>query len=1079
MKTMLHKSFNPAKCKTALKLSVSRIKLLKNKKEVQLRQLKRDVAQLLQSGQQQTAMIRVDHVIREEKMMAAFDLIEIYSELVVARLPMIEAQKNCPIDLKEAITSIIFASPRCADIPELLDARKHFTAKYGKEFAAAAIELRPDCGVNRNLVEKLSAKAPDVNTKVKVLTAIATEHNVDWEPPSLEEKEPEPTAYMQHVRNNEKASTIHMEPLSHQASSQIEKNTQILPQFQDTARTETSPSKTYFSADGSGIQAPTTGTSYTEGQPSGCESEVTGLPPSLKRVEDLSFPARQNWNMKFKDATAAAQAAAESAERASMAARAAAELSSRAKITNQNSSGFSGSGRNGDEPVQGGGYALHGELSNTRRKPSDENSFGESLQAKQADPRHQDKITVSSTSEVRLKKEHSEMSSRKEHSELEESYNIGGRVDDERSRANVRGSSDEFERPSSPYHLESEDEPAENPFYEEPIEVNHLRGSSVAHSDASIEEYETFSNFHGPTFDENPDDTFQENVYKWDLEDREPTSHSSFGYGVFQDKDTSPSAAFYREEHHVASDAWKFRVDSSLAPSFFVEHETMHVEKEAETNVNTGVVFDDSASEDDDLGISLDQEHKVHASSSSSTPPNRKWTTQLSPDRSGSFEDLHGSETSDTFNRSSIDSRLVDPKPASYYDSDGPASDNEEADKFQSQKTDTWTLSPDRRESSPAALRKTQDRTRFSFMESLDSGVGDLPASQQFPTDILETSNADDEHRSVYQPPLRSSANASRQSPPPMNIYYEDETGSDEVSANLSLGALTGGLRNKGYKLPPYRVGQSTDSSTSRRETDASLGAILQSASSARKQFNLNEGAGVEKSSTDYLGTDSDSTKVKLAHKGSGDTSEAYNITTDADMDEKSRLQPPVGYFDSGDSSPEEDFSKKTVVTKGRLGVGISRRTRGSGPRSTSGGDSSSASYESTPAAVPESKPSSSRPQVTAALPVRRTTTVSNGLSGSPQVPRRTKEVKHRGEPSSRRSLQDETLVPSVKEKQRTNTEDMKSGGGDSEIPSASTPSIVAPLRQDSGKKATHVHPNLPDYDALAAHLQSLRTNRR
>lgn len=57
--------------------------------------------------------------------------------------------RNCPIDLKEAISSVIFASPRCADIPELMDVRKHFTAKYGKEFVSAAVELRPDCGVSR------------------------------------------------------------------------------------------------------------------------------------------------------------------------------------------------------------------------------------------------------------------------------------------------------------------------------------------------------------------------------------------------------------------------------------------------------------------------------------------------------------------------------------------------------------------------------------------------------------------------------------------------------------------------------------------------------------------------------------------------------------------------------------------------------------------------------------------------------------------------------------------------------------------------------------------------------------------
>lgn len=36
---------------------------------------------------------QVEHVIREEKMMAAYDLLEIYCELIVARLPIIETQK--------------------------------------------------------------------------------------------------------------------------------------------------------------------------------------------------------------------------------------------------------------------------------------------------------------------------------------------------------------------------------------------------------------------------------------------------------------------------------------------------------------------------------------------------------------------------------------------------------------------------------------------------------------------------------------------------------------------------------------------------------------------------------------------------------------------------------------------------------------------------------------------------------------------------------------------------------------------------------------------------------------------------
>lgn len=61
--------------------------------------------------------------------------------------------RTCPIDLKEAVASVIFASMRCSDVTELADVRKHFKSKYGKEFEAAALEVRPDSGVNRLVIQ--------------------------------------------------------------------------------------------------------------------------------------------------------------------------------------------------------------------------------------------------------------------------------------------------------------------------------------------------------------------------------------------------------------------------------------------------------------------------------------------------------------------------------------------------------------------------------------------------------------------------------------------------------------------------------------------------------------------------------------------------------------------------------------------------------------------------------------------------------------------------------------------------------------------------------------------------------------
>lgn len=327
---MLNKRFKVAKCKTSLKLATSRIKLMKNKKGIQMNQMKKELAQLLESGQDRTARIRVEHVIREEKMVAAYDLVEIYCELIVARLPIIESQKTCPIDLKEAITSVIFAAPRCSDIPELLDVRKQFTAKYGKEFVSGAIELRPDCGVSRMLVEKLSAIAPDVQTKMKVLSAVAKEHNVNWDPTSFEEKESKPPDdLLNGPANFEKISTINVDPPKIQTS-----NVQNVHNHDEnpTVPFNFSEQNKRYTLD---TQKSSASTTHEDMRSSGTESETMNMRQSFNSNRNDSSSGRENWNMEFKDATSAAQAAAESAERASMAARAAAHLSSQEKITRQ------------------------------------------------------------------------------------------------------------------------------------------------------------------------------------------------------------------------------------------------------------------------------------------------------------------------------------------------------------------------------------------------------------------------------------------------------------------------------------------------------------------------------------------------------------------------------------------------------------------------------------------------------------------------------------------------------------------------------------------------------------------------
>ncbi|KAL6186576.1 hypothetical protein ACLB2K_042696 [Fragaria x ananassa] len=188
--SLLNQLFNRGvfgtKCKTCLHMSISRIKLLQNKRDMQLKHMRKEIAQFLQAGQEAIARIRVEHVIREQNIWAAYDILELFCEFILARVPIIESQKDCPPELREAISSIIFSAPRCSEVPDLLQIKNLFTAKYGKEFITAASELRPDSGVNRTIIEKLSVSAPSGEERLKVLKDIAQEYNLNWDSSSSE-----------------------------------------------------------------------------------------------------------------------------------------------------------------------------------------------------------------------------------------------------------------------------------------------------------------------------------------------------------------------------------------------------------------------------------------------------------------------------------------------------------------------------------------------------------------------------------------------------------------------------------------------------------------------------------------------------------------------------------------------------------------------------------------------------------------------------------------------------------------------------------------------------------------------------
>ncbi|KAG1674976.1 hypothetical protein FOA52_014771 [Chlamydomonas sp. UWO 241] len=176
--------FKSEACEIQCKLCLGRIKLLRNKRTASLHQSRKDVANLLATGKQDYARIRVEGVLREQLMLQAYEILELYVELLSVRTQLISKTKEIPRDMVEAISSIIYTSQRIGDLPELVKMCKMFESKYGKQYvqeAGADGAMSEKWNVNGNLIRCLLVEPPEPEAKLQTLSDIAQEHQVEWD----------------------------------------------------------------------------------------------------------------------------------------------------------------------------------------------------------------------------------------------------------------------------------------------------------------------------------------------------------------------------------------------------------------------------------------------------------------------------------------------------------------------------------------------------------------------------------------------------------------------------------------------------------------------------------------------------------------------------------------------------------------------------------------------------------------------------------------------------------------------------------------------------------------------------------
>uniref|UniRef100_A0A7S0X2A6 IST1-like protein n=1 Tax=Mantoniella antarctica TaxID=81844 RepID=A0A7S0X2A6_9CHLO len=183
-------SFSSAKCKTALRLCCGRIKLLRNKKAQSLKAMRREVGNLMAGDKTDSARVRVEGVMREEANLEAMEVLDLFCELLIVRIPLIESSKDLPQDLKEAIATVIYAAGRSTELPELAQIRCQFAAKYGKDYVTACGDssTASACGVNHVAIAKLSVRPPDAADKLAKLQEIANECGVRFDAAEVSKK---------------------------------------------------------------------------------------------------------------------------------------------------------------------------------------------------------------------------------------------------------------------------------------------------------------------------------------------------------------------------------------------------------------------------------------------------------------------------------------------------------------------------------------------------------------------------------------------------------------------------------------------------------------------------------------------------------------------------------------------------------------------------------------------------------------------------------------------------------------------------------------------------------------------------
>lgn len=174
-----HAPLNPTRLRTTLKMAVSKLKFLQEKKTAISKQQRRQLADLLTAGKEVSAKIRVENIIRDDIYIELLEYCELYCELLSARaLLILDFQRPLDAGLKDAVLLVVYAA-HYTEIKEMVTLSDMLRARYGPEFALKVAENVDEC-VPTKIVSRCAIEPPAETLVDLYLAEIARAYGVPY-----------------------------------------------------------------------------------------------------------------------------------------------------------------------------------------------------------------------------------------------------------------------------------------------------------------------------------------------------------------------------------------------------------------------------------------------------------------------------------------------------------------------------------------------------------------------------------------------------------------------------------------------------------------------------------------------------------------------------------------------------------------------------------------------------------------------------------------------------------------------------------------------------------------------------------